>query len=377
VLIDSTFGDFSVSPFRSLAAQGLMVNANWLVDRRTVADASDLLVHVLTDTKTTDTAAASTILRQANESAQESLVGSGHRYAMSLARAALPNAHAVDTAAERWGGLTQMRMLQRLAEADDASLAPQAVALARSLMVPSLASRLVGPTEASVLDTAVTLESALTAGLAGLADAARADLQLDSGVLALAHEELRLPETRHALLVRHELPVNYVARAIQAVPYSHPDYAALKVASKVLNVRLHALIREQGGAYGAGSSLAQSGSFAYFSYRDPSSTATLDAFTRATQDYAAGGAFTDRDLHEAKLSLFAEVDAPQPTSAKGSFTFATGLTHDDLVSFRARVFDVTRDDIRRVSAQYLAEPKEVTNVIIGTVDEGEESWNLV
>jgi len=377
VLLDSTFGDFSISPFRSLAAKGLMVHANWLVDRRSIADATDLLVHVLTDTKTSDAAAASTILRQANESAQESLVGSGHRYAMSLARAALPNAHALDAASERWSGLTQMRMLQRLAEADDQSLAPQAVALAQSLLVPSLASRLVGPSEAQTLEAAAALESALTTGLAGVAEAARSQLRLDSGVLALAHEELRLPEARHALLVRHELPVNYVARAIRAVPYSHPDYAALKVASKVLNVRLHALIREQGGAYGAGSNLAQSGSFAYFSYRDPSSTGTLDAFTRATQDYAAGGAFTDRDLHEAKLSLFAEVDAPQPTSAKGAFTFATGLTHADLEAFRARVFAITRDDVRRVAADYLAEPKEVTNVIIGTVDVGEEQWDLV
>lgn len=50
--------------------------------------------------------------------------------------------------------------------------------------------------------------------------------------------------------------------------------------------------------------------------RDPHSTETLQSFAKAV-DWAKAGRFTQQDIDEAKLSVFASVDAPVPPSDRG------------------------------------------------------------
>ena len=50
--------------------------------------------------------------------------------------------------------------------------------------------------------------------------------------------------------------------------------------------------------------------------RDPHSTETLQSFLKAI-DWAKSGRFTQQDINEAKLSVFAAVDAPVAPSDKG------------------------------------------------------------
>lgn len=81
------------------------------------------------------------------------------------------------------------------------------------------------------------------------------------------------------------------------VSYTNEDAPALNIASFLLdNLTLHAKIREQGGAYGGGSvSNSVSGTFYFYSYRDPNIASTFSAFYDAVEDLIEGN-FDDNDL---------------------------------------------------------------------------------
>ena len=81
----------------------------------------------------------------------------------------------------------------------------------------------------------------------------------------------------------------------------------LVVLGKVLSSKfLHREIREKGGAYGGGVMASSPGALKFFSYRDPNSDKTLDAFERSIT-WAADGGFTAQDIDEAKMGVFQKV----------------------------------------------------------------------
>ncbi len=88
---------------------------------------------------------------------------------------------------------------------------------------------------------------------------------------------------------------------------------------------LHTELREKGGAYGGGAS-SSSGLFQFYSYRDPNVQKTLTTFDRSL-DWVMSNKFTDQDLQEAKLTVFADLDTPIPPSDKGTLDFTLGITH--------------------------------------------------
>ena len=67
-----------------------------------------------------------------------------------------------------------------------------------------------------------------------------------------------------------------------------------------------AVDREKGGAYGAGASQERGGVFSFMSYRDPNVVNTVQKFKEAV-DWVRQGNFTQVDIDEAKLRIFASV----------------------------------------------------------------------
>ena len=73
---------------------------------------------------------------------------------------------------------------------------------------------------------------------------------------------------------------------------------------------LHKEIREKGGVYGGGASYsAMDGVFTFYSYRDPNPANSLSAIVQAGE-WAVANEWTQRNLDEAKLSIFQGIDAP-------------------------------------------------------------------
>jgi len=105
---------------------------------------------------------------------------------------------------------------------------------------------------------------------------------------------------------------------------------------------LHNAIREKGGAYGAG--LSSGPVIAYYSYRDPNIESTFKVFDDAQKWVLENKTLTERDLEEAKLSVFSDLDHPIAPAAKGSAYFTRRITDEMRQQRRDRLFAVTLND---------------------------------
>lgn len=155
--------------------------------------------------------------------------------------------------------------------------------------------------------------------------------------------------------IHYVLPytVNYSSKAILTVPYTNPEYAMLRVLSKLLtSIYLHPEIREKGGAYGGGAMLNFAGIFTFYSYRDPNSTQTFDTFDR-TYEFLKNYKLSQRDIDEAKLGIFQQVDAPVSPSNRGMLKFTHNLIDDEIQAHREQLKSVTKEHIMQVAEKYL------------------------
>lgn len=169
------------------------------------------------------------------------------------------------------------------------------------------------------------------------------------------------------------LPVSYTSKSVPTVPYTHKDYAPLRILCKLLSSKyLLPTIREKGGAYGAGARLTPSGVISFFSYRDPKPDNTFHIYDNSA-DWINSNDFTDQDVEEAKLGVFQTIDAPIPPGAKGSREFLYRITDEDLRNHRLSVMNVSKDDVSRVALNYLNKNRNVSE---GRVLLGPENVNV-
>ena len=165
--------------------------------------------------------------------------------------------------------------------------------------------------------------------------------------------------------------VNYLARSFLTVPFSHSDYPYLRILSPLLSSKfLHKQIREKGGAYGGGS-VATPNALQFFSYRDPNTSNTLEAFSNSV-NWVCESSFNDDDLNEAKLSVFSQIDKPTPPGSKGLRNFLHGITEDEWSLYRQRLLAASKDDVVRVAGQYLK--GSCSNTLIGPPTSS-DYWN--
>jgi len=171
--------------------------------------------------------------------------------------------------------------------------------------------------------------------------------------------------------------VNYVAAAYPTVPFTHPDSAALALAGQLMNALfLHREIREKGGAYGSGARHTN-GLFCFSSYRDPRLDETVAAFDLAISA-TRNGELTQRNLDEAKLSVFSSIDAPKAPAERGQVLMHRGLTDSMLQDFRERLIAVEMDEVSRVVGQYLSDPSTRSVVAVGPQDTvPEPKWTVL
>lgn len=186
--------------------------------------------------------------------------------------------------------------------------------------------------------------------------------------------------------IHYVLPyaVNYTAKTIFTVPYTNPDFAPLRVLSKLItSLYLHPEIREKGGAYGGGATLSSDGIFAFYSYRDPNSTRTLDLFEK-TYEFLLKQPLSQSDIDEAKLGIFQHFDAPVSPSNRGMIQFKYNLTDDDIQEQRERLKAVTKDQLIHVATKYLQPDQKhirVGRALIGPVNHDllnrpSENWKV-
>ena len=149
---------------------------------------------------------------------------------------------------------------------------------------------------------------------------------------------------------------NYCAAALPALPYTHPDAPALFLLAQALSAGyLHREIREKGGAYGGGcASDPMSSLFSFYSYRDPNTTETLETFTKSIEWATQSGNITKKELEEAQLRAFKQLDAPLAPSARGKSGFISGVSEAERQKFRDGLLSCSPADLASAAKKYLA-----------------------
>ncbi|KAG5893229.1 hypothetical protein JTB14_013391 [Gonioctena quinquepunctata] len=169
------------------------------------------------------------------------------------------------------------------------------------------------------------------------------------------------------------VPVNYCSKAILTAPYTHKDFAHLRILARLLSSKyLHPELREKQGAYGGGARLMHDGVFSFYSYRDPRSLETLNIFDNSFKwIHGEMKNITDQDIFEAKLGVFQAVDSPVPPSNKGAEEFLKRLTPDIKQRHRAELMSVKKEGLKMVAEKYLGESNDLNSgkVVIGPKNE--------
>ena len=152
-------------------------------------------------------------------------------------------------------------------------------------------------------------------------------------------------------------PVAFIAKVLPTVPYEHEDAPALNLAAHLFdNLILHKEIREKGGAYGGGSSSnTLSGSFYFYSYRDPNISTTISAFEKAIQHIIVGN-FDEEDLNAAKLETAQAWDSPISPGSKIDVAYSwllSGKTVQLRQKFRRDSLSLAKKDIQDAVKRHL------------------------
>lgn len=333
--------------------QGLIISSHCL--DRNIPMMFSLWQDVLTEPQFDNPDRLRTLINSYASDLAMSVAQSGHMYAMAAAAKNLTPSAQI---AELFGGLSQVEFMREVAEKESVDDVIESLMKIATYMLNANEMRCsLNATSESMLDSDVGLDGMLSSlNVVGFDD-------LD------VIEDLDFNAKSQNTFIEMDFPVNYVSRCVRAVPYTHIDHASLKILAKIISSKfLHREIREKGGAYGSGAKI-DGGVFSFFSYRDPNTTATLNAFDESVI-WAGDGKFTDEDIEEAKLSVFAAVDSPISPGNRGMALFKYGLTDELRQDNRDKLFSASRSSIIDVAQRYLLPGKQVdSKAVIGPKDE--------
>lgn len=354
----------STSPRSLEITEEGLVFSGYCLDNN-VPDMLELLRTVLMETNFYAVSKLRTLIQGIASGFVNSLAESGHNFARTFAAAHLTPAARAN---EVMGGMTQVRLISNLAATEVYN-----DALEKLRQIAKFAAR------------QNNLRVAITCGTESVsANEAAVQKFIDS--LPIAHTPQRttpLFDFEAPAKAFFPLPyqVSYTSMCLKTVPYVHKDGAALQMLSQLLTHKhLHHEIREKGGAYGGGAfHRGAGGIFGFYSYRDPNVPNTLKVMEGAG-DYAMQRQWTERDLEEAKLSVFQGVDAPTSVSEEGMIYFLDGITDEMRQIRREQLLDVAVNDVREVAQKYLIDQirrNQTAVAVLGELKEWcDESWSV-
>ncbi|KAK9456922.1 peptidase M16C associated-domain-containing protein [Dipodascopsis uninucleata] len=308
-----------------------------------------LLSELLLDTNYHNHDKLRTLIRGIASGSANVIAESGHSYARSVAASALTPASKLS---EVLRGVEQVKFINYLDSFDDESLPLISAKLAQIakyvINTNNLRVALTCGTEA-VEDNRVAISRFIDC-LPAVPSAISKSDKLEY------FEKVSLPRN---MFYSMPFQVSYAGIGIRGVPYIHKDGAALQILANMLTHKhLHSEIREKGGAYGGGASYnGVSGIFGFYSYRDPNPSNTLQVVSKAGE-WALLNQWSQRDLDDAKLSVFQGIDAPQSVESEGMIFFLEGISDELRQIRRSRLLDVSISDIQSVAERYLVGQKD-------------------
>ncbi|GJN75036.1 mitochondrial presequence protease [Purpureocillium lilacinum] len=286
------------------------------------------------------------LLQASADGVVNDIASSGHRFAVGYSESSLTRSAWLR---QQVAGLSQVKLVTRLAGRPETDALEDVIGKLKQIQKFALASdkmrTAVTCGSESVQDNSASLQKFmgnLPSGLSGLENAAPRQMPKDSKTF------FPLP-----------YQVYYGGLSVPTVSYTSPQGAPLQILSQLLTHKhLHHEIREKGGAYGGGALCKPlDGLFGFYSYRDPNPQNTLGIMRNAGR-WAVNKEWTDRDLEEAKISVFQSVDAPKAVNQEGMARFLSGITEEMKQKKRQQLLDVTKEQVREAAQKYLVETVE-------------------
>jgi len=337
---------------------------------RNVGKMFELLSEVLTCPIFDNKDLLTTHISSSASSLQESLMGSGHRYALTNAVAPFRTATFLS---ELWGGIGQVsfmsELLMRAQEGDLQETVTKLQELAKFLLKSPLSKVSVTTEEQYAKD----VKKRLTKFLDSPFGQSRPKVQnlgehnFETG--SVAKNYIAMPGS-----------VNYVAKAFPTVHYTHPDAPKLQLLSELVTHQyLHREVREKGGAYGAGLSF-HTGYIGFYSYRDPHIERTLETFDK-TLDWLRNTPIKDEWIEQAKFHVFSGLDAPVSPSKKGTTEFNTGVTYAMRQEKRVKLLAATKNDLIEAAERHLRKEDGASISVLGSENntkfKSDKTWNYI
>ena len=337
----------SVSPTDTKVCKEGFSFSGYALDRN-IAAMFELLRTILQETNFDGPEAESKIrqLLQGDASgALNAIASSGHSYARRFAEAGLTSQGLFS---EQTGGLTQVHHTALLASRTASQGMEDVISKLKAI-------------QSFVISNSSSFRAALTCGSESTADNETALTNFMASLPSSSTIPLSLGLSKgltYPSKTFFPLPyqVYYSALSLPTVPYGHASGAPLQILSQLLTHKhLHHEIREKGGAYGGGAyARSLSGLFGFYSYRDPNPQNSIEIMRNAGR-WARDREWTDRDLEEAKLSVFQGVDAPESVNQEGMTKFLSGIDENMEQVKREQLLDVTKEQVREVAQKYLVE----------------------
>jgi Zn-dependent M16 (insulinase) family peptidase len=306
----------------------------------------EIIQEILNQHRFSDLARLKTLLQEYQAGMESMIVHNGHRLAISLSSRRFSPSSSLN---ESWHGIHQLKTIQNLTQ-DLSEQALGALAVKLSDIGSMLFSRdnlklaLIGESQplSAASHWSETLFNALPEGKPAATDG----LPQVDGEGGLPHEGWSTSSA-----------VSFVALSFETVRMSHPDAPALMLISKMSrSLYLHREIREKGGAYGGMSIYSpEDGVFSFASYRDPHIVSTLKAFSGA-MEFMASGNYSAEDIKEGILQVCADIDKPDspgPAAKKAFYRKIISLSDELRRRFKHDLLALTREDVTRVSRNYL------------------------
>ncbi len=296
------------------------------------------------------------LIAQLRVSQEGSITQRGHHLALAACVSGLSPSGLLS---HRWHGLASIRLLKQL----DDSLENNDTLAQFAAQLTSIRDHLLASDYQMVVVSEAEQQDALQTAIA----------QYWSTPATVDHTKLHLfqPTVLNGSVIKQawsiNTQVNFCAKAYPTVAMGHPDAPALTVLGDFLrNGYLHTAIRERGGAYGSGAGFdGDSGTFRFFSYRDPRLVETLADFDQA-MIWLKTTTHEPRALEEAILGLIGRIDRPGSPAGEAKSTFFNtlhGRTPQQRRAFRKSLLQVTLDDLQRVATTYL-KPSQAHFVVL-------------
>lgn len=305
----------------------------------------DLITKLVQETNF-DSAEAALRVRQLLQASADGVVNdiasSGHRFAMGYAEAGLTRSAWLR---QQVSGLSQVKLITSLASRPESDQLVDVIDKLKQIQAFAL--------------TSANMRAAITCGSESVQENT---IAFEGFIGSMSTGSKTSPADRRKISQDSKtffpLPyqVYYGGLSVPTVSYTSPEGAPLQILSQLLTHKhLHHEIREKGGAYGGGAySRALDGVFGFYSYRDPNPQNTMSIMRNAGR-WATEKEWTDRDLEEAKISVFQGVDAPRSVNQEGMGRFLSGITEEMKQHKREQLLDVSKAQVQDAAQKFLVE----------------------